>query len=410
MLELVSNSSWSNRPDLLFWDGKKTTVGPRVEHNGRLYEGLELTHSLYNATRLPSGIANCSSSRTLFEAIRDLFKRHLDLPERESGLFAAFTISTWVADRLPIAPNMMIAGPDHELGFCVLRLLSCLCRRPLLLAEITPGSLKSLPGELSLTLLLDQQELEPKLMRILCVSKYRGVYLPGNRGTVINPYGPKAIFRGNDAPGDLDDGAIHVSVTPSQLEVSAFDELMQEEIANQFQPRLLMYRLNNLQKVCRYKMDGSGFTVATRPLARTLGMCFPDDLKLAQDTVQLLGPQDEELRGQMSRKVHYAITEVLWGLIHQAKKREVKVNELSKDVNALLQSRGETIEYSAEEIGWKLKSMNIRRHSDRSGRQVLFERETSEIVHRLARVYDIQNSLSVEACVDCRINKPSVSK
>jgi hypothetical protein len=412
MIELVSGSSGFDKPDFLLWKGRKTTIGPHVEHGGCIYEVPELASSLYRATRLPSRCTDYGSARRLFAGIADVFKQHLDLPERESSLLACFSISTWLADQLPSAPSLAISGPDQELGIDVLRLFSCVCRHPLMLAEVTPVGFRSLPTQVSLTLLLDQQELKPKMQRLLRASKYRGLHLPGTRGDVIDLYGPKAIFCGNDAAVDtLGDGVIYISVIPSQLRSSPLDEQVQDDIANKFQPRLLMYRLKNSGRIRESRVDGSEFTFATRQLACTLGMCFPEDSKLARDTVQLLRPQDKEVRGKRSRDVNCAIIEILWALIHLRTQRQVKVDELAKDVNVLLQSRGEIIEYSAEEIGWKLKGLNIQRHSDRSGRQVLLERETSQSVHRLAQAYDLPCSQRVEAgCPDCNHTKTTLSK
>jgi hypothetical protein len=412
MIELVSGSSGLNNPDLLLWNGSKATVGPRVKHGGCIYEAPELAPSLYRAMRLPSHCADYGSARGLFAEVTGLFRHYLDLPERESSLLACFSISTWLADRLPTAPSLAISGPEQELGIDVLRLLSCVCRHPLMLAEVTPGGFRSLPMPLGLTLLLNQQELNPNLQRLFRASSYRGLHLPGNRGSIVDLYGPKAIFFGNDAAVDtLSGGVVHIFVTPSQLQSSALSEQVHNEIANSFQPRLLLYRLKNSGKVHESQADVSNFTFATRQLARTLAACFPEDSGLARDTVQLLRPQDEEVRGQRSRDVNCAIVEVLWAIIHERKQREMKVDELAKDVNALLRSRGETLVYSPEEIGWKLKSLNIRRHSSSSGRQVLLGRDTSQGVHRLARAYDLPCTQAVEAdCPDCNQAKANLSK
>ena len=183
----------------------------------------------------PPSVRDYGSARGLFAESLDLFQRHLDLPERESSLLTCFSISTWLADRLPTAPSLTISGPDQELGIDVLRLLSCVCRHPLMLAEVTPGNFRSLPMQLSLTLLLDQQGLKPNMQRLFRASSYRGLHLPGNRGSVVDLYGPKAIFCGNDAAVDtLSGGVIHISVAPSQLQSSALDEQAQNEIANPF--------------------------------------------------------------------------------------------------------------------------------------------------------------------------------
>ena len=67
------------------------------------------------------------------------------------------------------------------MGLDVLRLLGCVCRHSLVLAEITPGTFRSLPTQLVFTLLLDQQGLKPNIQRLLRASSYRGLHLAGNR-------------------------------------------------------------------------------------------------------------------------------------------------------------------------------------------------------------------------------------
>ncbi|MGC2190092.1 MAG: hypothetical protein WA607_16850, partial [Candidatus Sulfotelmatobacter sp.] len=358
MIELVSGSSGLDKPDFLLWNGKKASVGTHIKHGGRTYEAPELGPSLYRATRFPSRCDDYDSAPHLFAAIADLFMRRLDLPERESRLLTCFSISTWLADRLPSAPSLAISGPSQELGIDVLRLLSCVCRHPLMLAEVTPVGFRSFRLRLPLTLLLDQQELKPNMQRLFRASSRRGLRVPGNGGSVVDPYGPIAILFGNDAVVDtLGGGVIHISVTPPKLQSSALDEQVQNEIANDFQPRLLMYRLKNHGKVSAPRIEVPEFTFDMRQLARSVAMCFPEDTQLAREAVQLLRPQDEEVRGQRSRDVNCATVEILFGNIHQRKQRAVRVDELAKDLNALLQSRGELIEYSAAEIGWKLKGL-----------------------------------------------------
>ena len=65
LIELVSASSGLNKPDLLLWDGSQTTIGPRLEHSGCLYEAPELCPSLYLATRLPSHCTDYGSVHSL---------------------------------------------------------------------------------------------------------------------------------------------------------------------------------------------------------------------------------------------------------------------------------------------------------------------------------------------------------
>jgi hypothetical protein len=401
MVELVSSLSGFNKPDLLLWNGRKATVGPRVEHGGCTYEAPELDPILHRAMRLPAGCRDYGSGRRLFDGIRNLFQRHLGLPESESVLIACFAISTWLADRLPSAPSLIISGPDEELGIDVLRLLGCMCRHPLLLAELTPAAFRSLPTEL-VTLLLVQQDLKTNMQILLRSSRYCGLHLAGNRGSVVDRYGATAIFCGNDAAVNHLGGAIHVSLPPSQSQCFAQDEHALNKIANHFQPRLLTYRLKSSGKVRESQVDVSTLTFATGRLARTLAACFPEDSELARETVQFLRPQDEDARLQRANSIECVIIEVLLGFIHEQKLTEMKVGDLADLANGLLRTRGEILVYGAEEVGWKLKGLNVVRHRTSSGSQIHFDRQTNQQVHRRARAYGL-GSLRVETCSECAV-------
>ena len=400
VIEVVSGSS--AQPNLLHWNGHKAEVRQLVEYDGRKYKALELDPILYRALRLPVRGAEYHSDRALFDGVRGLFERHLDLAQPQAGLLTCFAISTWLVDRLPIAPGLMITGSDEDLGIGVLRLLGCLCRHPLLLAEVTASSLRSLPWQFSPTLLLNQPSLRPSMQRLFRASRHH-LYLPGSRGSIVDIYGSKAVYnRENSGLDTLSGGWINISVAPQSGQRCALDEQAEENIAKQLQPRLLMYRLKNLGNISDRSVDVSNLALATRQIARTLAMCFPNDSRLANEAAQLLRPQDEEVRAQRFFDVDYAIVEVVLRLIHHRKQREIRVSELTKKVNALLRSRGERLEYQPEEIGWKLRELDVPRHSNSSGRQVLLGKNTSERVHNLARTYDLLSEHLLSDCPDCK--------
>jgi hypothetical protein len=411
IIELVSGSA-GNKPDLLHWKGVKASAASRVKYGDYTYEASALAPSLYCATRLPKQCKDYGSSRKLFREVADLFRHSFGFPDRESGLIACFCMSTWLTDRLSVAPILLIVAPDEGLGIEVLRLLGCICRRPLMLAEVTPGGLRSLPMQFSFTLLINEHGLRPNLQRLLRASSYRGLHLPGNRGSVVDLYGPKALLWESDVANDnLGDGVIQISLPPSSSQWPALDEQRQQEIANEFQPCFLMYRLKNWAKVRESRADGSQFTVATRRLACALAACFPDDPDLVADVILLLQPQDEEMRAQRVLDVAYVLVEILWSEIHSREHRQVTLSNLAKDANALLRSRGECIEYSAEMVGWRLKHLHIRKHTDTAGRKVLLDRDTSRRVHCLAQTYDLPRSQHLrEGCSDCAASEPPVAK
>ena len=93
----------------------------------------------------------------------------------------------------------------------LLRLLSCLCRRSLVLTDINKSGLLGVMP-LQPTLLVNQPGQFPKIWQLCSTSNYHGVHVLGN---------------------------CSVSRTPT------LDERRQAEIAKRFQPLGLMYRLCN---------------------------------------------------------------------------------------------------------------------------------------------------------------------
>jgi hypothetical protein len=189
----------------------------------------------------------------------------------------------------------------------------------------------------------------------------------------------------------------------------ALDQRVQDEIASHFQPRLLMYRLKNISKLEKAQVDLSNFTRTMRPLARTLAMCFPGSPKLAGEVVELLQPQNEEIRARRFLDPRCAIVEILLAVTHEAKQRELIVDELTKQVNALLWTRGERVEYSAETVGWQLRGLGLPRHTSSAGRQVILDRENSKRIHLLAQGFEML-TVRVEGCPDCNDEQSAKTK
>ena len=90
-----------------------------------------------------------------------------------------------------------------------------------------------------------------------------------------------------------------------------------------------------------------------------------------------------------------AILEVIWAPLHETK--EITVNRITELTNALLRCRGEVLEYSAVEIGWKLRNLGLYRHRNGSGMVLRFSREHSLIIHQLAQRF----ALSLSPASNC---------
>lgn len=387
-LDLISAKPGSN-PDLVLWKAGTATRERYVEHRRRQYKALDIDPSVLRVVRLPNRWVDYGSTRQLFARVARIFQQYLSLLKNESALLTYFSISTWFAEVLPSAPWLSIRGLDPSPAINLLRLLGSVCRRALLLADITPRTLRSLPLTLRPTLLISQPDMSRRMDALMRASNYRGFYIPGANGTILDAYFPRATFIGTGEADNSGDTALQISLEPAQFIPPNLNERCLEQIASELQPQLLMYRLRNWQKVQGSDFDCAGFDFRTRQLARILGACVPDDVELTENLVTLLGPQDEDSRTRSDTDVLAVVTEVVLAYLHSSELTEAPVAKICKDTNVILRIRGELHEYSPVEIGWRLRALGIRRHRSSKNHVVVLSRDLSRRVHHLAQLYGV---------------------
>jgi hypothetical protein len=78
-------------------------------------------------------------------------------------------------------------------------------------------------------------------------------------------------------------------------------------------------------------------------------------------------------------------------------------------VNALLSNRGEILEFSAKQIGWKLKSLGLQRHDNGNNKVLRFCRETRRQIHKLAAQFGLKLP-KMENCADCEDSQLAVQQ
>jgi hypothetical protein len=90
-----------------------------------------------------------------------------------------------------------------------MRLLACVCRRPILLGGLDLAALSTLPEGLEATLLVQEEKLTKTVTRILDTSRYRDVRIPLGRSW-IHAYGAKVLF---SDPMALDAAALRINLS-----------------------------------------------------------------------------------------------------------------------------------------------------------------------------------------------------
>jgi hypothetical protein len=391
-IELVRSAS-SGRLALLLRSAGKKKIAPQIEHSRCLYKPPNLDEAMARAIRFPHDVKSYGSTEKLLRRIQVLFELHAGLPQPESALMTAWAASSWFPDCLSSPPTLLISGPEMGYGIRLFRLLHCLCRRPVLLGDLSRTAFVAL-APLGTTLLINQPGLSPGVRTLWSTSNYGGVHVFGN-GKVRSVASSKAAFLGMaDARGDE---GVHLALRPAPCDLAPLGERQLEAIAQELQPRLLDYRLRNLDEVRNFSPRKLGSTFVGRELARNLAAGVLGEAEIVEPIAPALRRLEQERIAQRRCDVHVAIIEVMWAPSHAD--RELSISRLTELTNTLLRLRGEILEYSAAELGWKLRNLGFCHHRNGRGMVLRFSHENRLRLHQLAA----RLSLNLQPVPDCAL-------
>ena len=391
-LELVTSAS-SGRLVLLLRSAGKKKIAPQIEHFRRIYQPPDLDEATVRAIRFPHDVKRCGATGKLLRRIREFFERYAGLPQPESALMTAWAASSWFADCMASPPILLISGPDMGHAIRLFRLLHCLCRRPVLLGDLSRSAFLAL-APLGATFLVNQPDLSARIRALWSTSNFRGVYVFGS-GKISSVASSKAVFLGmDDAQGDE---GVHVALPPARCDLPSLGEQQQSEIAEEIQPQLLMYRLRNLDGVRNFSPSSLGSTFLGTDAARSLAASVLGETEIVESIAPFLRLLEQDKIAERGFDVNLAMIEVTWAPSHA--NRELRISRMTELTNALLRSRGEILEYSAAEIGWKLRNFGFRHHRNGKGMVLQFSHENRLLLHQLAA----RLSLNLEAVPECAL-------
>jgi hypothetical protein len=390
----------ATEPQLILWEGSSASVATSVEYDDRSFVPLAIDASVFECLRLPAGCASYDSVEQVFREIRSAILRYSNVTEDAASLLAYFCFSTWFVDVLFSAPSIVISCPVSAEGVLLLRLLSCFCRRALVLGEISSSSIAHFPRGLMPTLLVHQCEISARMQKVLNASTYRRLAAVRN-GKMMETYGAKVVASREDAL--LLDNFVHIALAPCPTgQRSQFDDLVERDLAARFQPVLLRFRFDNLQRVAAATFDAPELVSPVREVARSWGQCILDE-GLRADIIALLRPRDEQIRAERAVDIRAIVIEVVLALCHDAAVESAYVAEITEGVNTLLQMRKETEELEPKKVGSILnrRLQLFTERLDKGGRGVVLAKVRQQ-VHRLAIEYGVRTVANpVQLCSYC---------
>jgi len=403
VLELVGDPRQRSGLGLLKWDGRKSVLSPQAEHQGRTYVPLTLDPTVRRVLRLPSDVSSFESTEKLFAQLVGLTEDFTDLAEPFRLQLVAVVFASWLADCLPTPINLSLWSPAAVAahGARVLRLLSCLCRLALPLAGANAADLRALPDQLPATLLILRPASSRRMRELLATSGWRGFHSVRS-GRLVETLGAKVFSTdaplGNGTLGSI----IEIPVSPSSRPLPILDAIKQREIAREFQPKLLQYRLTHCRAARTAESTDASAGGSTGDLVTGLPDCFSDAPQL-RECLSVLLAAEQSLNDVRLGDPRVVLLEVLWARCHEKVRAELHVAEIAADVNAGLFAEGGTLTLSARMVGSLLKSVRLETHRlGRNGRGIRLDLATRRAIHRLAVSYNVPSAKEgFRNCAEC---------
>jgi len=186
------------------------------------------------------------------------------------------------------------------------------------------------------------------------------------------------------------------------------DNAMRQKIANDFQPKLLTYRLANFLKVLNSVFDAPELTSSMQELAKSLSACTPSDPDLQAQVPELLRNQDREIRSAAWLDLNVVIVEAILAFLHEAREDSVYVAEITRTAEAILSRRGENRELEPRAVGARLGVLGlITEPRDSKGIRLVLTGGVSRRVHELAYSLSVPSiHHGARRCPVCRAPSP----
>src|SRR5713226_2333076 len=156
LVELVEDSKNPGRTCFAVWKDGEVRFADRLEQDGQVFVPLSRKNEVLRHLRLPSAVLPYESAQALLRRLETLIAQCVAVDEKYVPVLADFVLSTWLVDRLEVAPYLSVVGLPQSGKTTLLKVLSLVCRRPLLMADVTSASFYHACARFMPTMLIDE--------------------------------------------------------------------------------------------------------------------------------------------------------------------------------------------------------------------------------------------------------------
>lgn len=381
VIELLSDGR------LALWQHGEGTIATQVQCQGSTFNAMPLDPTLEKILQLPTAIGNAEAPDSLVGELSAVIRAHSEVDEEQGQLIAGFVLSTWLVDCLPSALCLNLWGPAATARDLV-DLVCGLCRHPLPLNEVRLAELLKLPEGLCPTIVLSEPD-EAVLDRILA-SQAHPQGLIFQRGRPLRLRCSTVVYSRYPIQGRAISVALNATGKCRKLTRADL-----QQVAEQFRPRLLRYRVSQHLSVAQSDFDAPEFAPATRGLARSLGAALAAAPENRQRVLKTLAAQDESEKSEHAQGADAVVVEALLAICHESDVSLVRVGEIAKLANGIFLGRGENRDLSPKAVGYILRrQLGFSAQRSNLGYVVELSMPVRARIHRVAAGYHVLSMLA----------------
>ena len=394
-IDLVRDASSEKFRLSVFSHGKHTVVD-RCNVGRRVFLPARIPAAFARQIRWPDRRGDFISIGKLASELRAILLTEGFAPE--TGAKAAYwVLASCFVDVLPAAPTLVISGPPPEASF-LLRLLSCLVRRGLVIDGFKRNALRPLQMQLRPTLLINSGALDNASRRLILATSRPGTLVPcGDQ--LVDAYSAKAIYVGPIPELSICD-ALHIILQPSGR-LPVLTQKRADEIAAEIQPKILAYRGHNIFTVCNSEFDASKIDANLRLMARIFAAPLVGARTLQEELLSLVQKSEQPFCKRAWTDMPSVLLEAAVQVAHLRLTERVAVGEFAEKANKLLATRGDKTEHSAREVGPILASFGLKIDQRSAANTILVDAAASKRVHFLASQSSVLNFAPKKRCTFC---------
>lgn len=365
--------------------------------------------------RFTTGLWPYGSVENLLNEIESFFTRCLDLDGRDRFLLACFVLSTWLVDRLRVAPYVALVGLPRSGKTTALSVLQLLCYRGLITSDISSAAFYRACDRWKPTLLIDEAATAGPKQRLfhLLRSGTTQNAIAFRMGHSYRSYGAKVVAW-TEMPDD--DALNSRCITIPMHETSRTDLQRTTDpdlvaAADKLQRQLMKFRLENYHTLKLVRISGDErLRSRDRDLFEALALPIGKDPKACARLLELMEVQRDFNREPLPPR-QTAVLESLFKQIHlQPDQEAFSLQNLKKEVNSNLVASGERFHLNEKSVSSVLKSFGfLERKRTSSGFVVLVDRAMRKRVHELLLLYGLNGpsaclppGVSGETCEFCK--------